>query len=306
MKICITLLAVLGFACLAWADALDDAYAQLKDAQEKKDVDGIKKWAQETSKLARAEAARSKPDDTSEDAWKQRVDFAKQADTLTEYALATAAVQPGVDPNKVVELVDTLLAQNPKSQYLNVCTATYLNALDKQGAGKSLGGADKILAGNPNNEDALFTAANGSLGKSPDKASMYASRLLSVMRTKAKPEGVAEADWDKQKTTMLAYGYYIVGTVAAAGARPAWVDCDKDLRAGLPYISKTAGLLGTTYFYLGLCNYQLSKLTQDRSKLQEAQKFSDQSAAIAGPMQQNASRNAALMKQELGQPVVRR
>jgi len=206
----------------------------------------------------------------------------------------------------VVDLVDALLAQNPKSQYIGLCTSTYLAALDKQAAGKSLDGAAKILAGNPNNEDALFALANGNAAKAPDKTLGYANRLITVMRSKAKPEGVSEADWDKQKTTMLAYGYYFVGTIQGSGARPAFVDCDKNLRAGLPYITKTPSLLGATYFYLGLCNYQISKLTNDRSKLQEAQKFSEQSAAIAGPMQQNASRNAALMKQELGAPVVRR
>jgi hypothetical protein len=302
VKISITLLAVLACAGLTWADDLDDAYTQLKDAQSKKDADGIKKWAAETSKAARAESARKKPDDASEDAWKQRIDFAKQVDTLTEYALATAAIEPGLEPAKVVDLVDTLLAQNAKSQYVPVCTATYLAALEKQGAGKGYAGAEKIAAANPNNDDALFTLATS--GK--DKASSSAARLLTVMRSKTKPEGVSEADFEKDKNTKLAYAYYVTGTTAAAGSRPAWVDCDKDLRAGMPYISKTPGLLGTTYFYLGLCNYQLSKLTNDRSKLQEAQKFSEQSAAISGPMQQNASRNAALMKQELGAPVVRR
>ena len=75
MKICITLLAVLACAGLTWADDLDDAYTQLKDAQSKKDADGIKKWAAETSKAARAEAARKKPDDASEDAWNRVLDF---------------------------------------------------------------------------------------------------------------------------------------------------------------------------------------------------------------------------------------
>jgi hypothetical protein len=309
VKIPITLMAILAFGgltTLAWADDLDDAYAQLKDAQEKRDTDGIKKWAMETSKAARAESSRAKPAEATDDAWKQRVDFAKQVDTLTEYALATAAIQPGLDTSKVVDLVDTLLAQNGKSQYLNVCTAAYLAALEKQGAGKSLDGAAKIVNGAPNNDDALFTLANGNLSKAPDKAITYANRLLNVMRTKTKPEGISEADFDKDKTTKLAYGYYIAGTISAAGARPSFPDCDKNLRAGLPYIGKTPGLLGTTYFYLGLCNYQIAKITNDRAKLQEAQKFSEQSAAMAGPMQANASRNAALMKQELGAPVVRR
>jgi hypothetical protein len=311
VKISITMIAMLGIAMsglasIAWADDLDDAYAQLKDAQDKKDADGVKKWAQATSKAARAEATRAKPAEATDAAWKERVDFAKEADTLSEYALATAAVQPGLDPAKTVELVDALLAQNPKSQYVSNCASAYLAALDKQSPGKSLDGATKIVNGNPNNEDALFALANGFQSKSPDKALTYANKLVTVVRGKAKPEGVSDADWDRQKSIMLAYGYYIAGTISATGARPSYPDCDRNLRSGLPYISKQAGLAGTTYFYLGLCNYQLSKLTQDRSKLQEAQKFSEQSSAMAGPMQQQAARNAQVMKQELGAPVVRR
>jgi hypothetical protein len=175
VKICTTSIALLGIALLglssiARADDLDDAYAQLKDAQEKKDADAVKKWAQETSKLARAEAARAKPAEATDAAWKERVDFAKQLDTLSEYALATTATQPGIDSAKTVELVDTLLAQNPKSQYVSNCAAAYLKALDAQSPGKSLDGATKIINGNPNNEDALFTLANGYQQKSPDKA----------------------------------------------------------------------------------------------------------------------------------------
>jgi hypothetical protein len=185
-------------------------------------------------------------------------------------------------------------------------SGAYLAALEKQSPAKAPDGASKILTGTPDDEDALLTAANGYQGKSPDRALTYANRLVTVMRSKAKPEGVSEADWDRKKSTMLAYGYYIAGVISGSGARPAWVDCDKSLRAGLPYITKQAGLAGNTYFYLGLCNYQISKLTSDRSRLQEAQKFSEQSAAIAGPMQQQAVRNAAVMKQEMGAPVTRR
>jgi hypothetical protein len=306
VKTSILVIAMLGLASFTWADDLDDAYAQMKDAQEKKDADAVKKWAGEVSKAARAEAARAKPADTTDAAWKERVDFAKEADTLSEYDLATTAAQPGLAPAKTVELVDALLAQNPKTQYIGACASAYLAALDKQSPGKSLDGAAKIINGNPNNEDALFALVSGYQSKAPDKALTYANRLVQVVRAKAKPEGMSDGDWDKQKSYLLASGYYYAGILSATGARPSFPDCDKDLRAGLPYITKQAGMAGTAYYYLGFCNYNLSKLTQDRAKLQEAQKFSEQSAAIAGPMQTQASRNAQVMKQELGQPVVRR
>ena len=47
---------------------------------------------------------------------------------------------------------------------------------------------------------------------------------------------------------------------------------------------------------------EIGKLTGDRTKIQEGQKYSEQSAAIAGPFQQRASQNAAAMKTELAAP----
>ena len=69
--------------------------------------------------------------------WKQRVEYGKEVIAYTEYALSYMATQ---DPAKTVELVDTLLAQNPKSKYLDVCAPAYLAALGKIGAAKQIEG----------------------------------------------------------------------------------------------------------------------------------------------------------------------
>src|SRR5215469_1391188 len=202
-----------------------------------------------------------------------------------------------VVPAKTVELVDTLLEINPKSMYLNECASFYIAALGKEGSKKQLEGAQKIVGAVPNNEDALYTLA--AVGQNPT----YAGRLVNVLKTKAKPEGMADADWNRKKDMMLGQGYYVMGSQACG--KSTWTDCDRNLRAALPYVGKEPSVAGPTYFFLGLANYNLSKLTNDRVKLQEAEKFSEQSAAIAGPMQQQAMRNVAAMKQELAAPVRR-
>ena len=300
MKTCIVI-AALGLAGLAWADELDDTYQQLKEAQEKKDVDAVKKLAAETSKLARAEAVRARPSTTDAEHWKERVEYAKQVDAFTEYALSFTAIQRGMDPAKTVELVDALLDQNPKSQYVSQCAGVYLAALGKAGgADKQLAGATKIVTANPNNEDALFTLTEGNVQKSPDRALQFANRLVTVMRSKAKPEGVSDEDWNTKKNTMLGHGYYVAGAIS--GNKQLWPDTDRNIRAALPFIGREPAILGPAYFYLGLADYQLGKLTSDRTKIQDGLKYSEESAKIAGPMQTQASRNAALIKQELGRP----
>lgn len=298
MRFWISTLTVLVLAGGLMANDLDDHYTQLKDAQAKKDPDAVKKLAVETEKLARTESALPQPADASAAAdWKQRMQFAKEVQLFAEYSLATTAL---ADPDRAPDLVDTLIEMNPKSQYLPLCASGYLLALAKQGPEKELAGAQKILAADPANEDALYSLASGYQSSAPDRAGGYATRLIAAMKGKAKPEGVSEADWEKKKSAMLGSGYYIAGTSACA--KSSWVDCDRDLRAALPYVGKEPRTLGITDFYLGLANYQIGKLTGDRTKISEGEKYSEQSAAIPGPMQQRAATNAQAMKAELTAP----
>jgi hypothetical protein len=304
VKTWIVPIALLSLTGLVRADELDDGFAALKEAvTAKKDAETIKKLAVSTSALARKAATATKPADVEADSWKQRLGFAKDVDTYSEYALAFAAIQPATDAAKVVDLVDTLIAQNSKSKYMELVPNAYLSALGKEGGGqKLLDGAAKVNAFSPENEDALLILADGNLQRSPDRALTYANKLATVMRTKAKPEGVAEAAWEARKGTMLGHAYYDAGIVA--GQKQIWVDCDRDFKAALPFIGKEPSMAGVAYFYLGLCNYQYGRLTQDRTRIQAGQKYSEQSAAIPGPMQAQANQNAVAMKRELGAPVV--
>jgi hypothetical protein len=295
-------LLILGLALAGglFANDLDDHYTQLKDAQAKKDPDAVLKLAVESSKLAKTEAATVQPAAAGEVAdWKQRVDFAKQVDKFAEYSLASVAI--GLpDQAKVEALVNALIEMNPKSEYLTMCSSSYLAAFAKT-PDKQLAAAQKLLTANASNDDALDVLAVGYSGSSPDRANGYAVRLLTVMKGKTKaPEGVSDAEWERQKSAKLGDGYYISGTTSCA--KSAWIDCDRNLRTALPYIYKDPRSLGITYFYLGLANYQLGKVTGDRSKIQEGEKFSEQSAAIAGPMQQRAAANVQAMKAELAAP----
>jgi hypothetical protein len=305
MRIWIATLAILSVAGFVRADELNDSYAELKAAEAKKDPDAVMKLSADVSKLARAEEALPKPTEASAvDAWKQRQEYGKQVDLFSEYALSTTAIA-STDAGKTVALVDQLIHQNPKSQYLGSCARAYIEALGKERPKQKLEGAKAILAASPNNEDALYALAAGyqSSNATAEQAGAYAMRLVNSLKSKAKPEGVSEADWERSKNSMLGQGYYIAG--ATACVRSTWTDCDRDLRAALPFLGKEYAVLGPAYFYLGLSNYQLGKLTGDRSKIMEGQKYSEQSAAIAGPMQTQAARNVAAIKQELAAPVRR-
>jgi tetratricopeptide (TPR) repeat protein len=219
------------------------------------------------------------PSDAAEvDNWKQRVEYGKDVVAYTENALAYMATQ--VEGAKTIDLVDTLLAQNPKSKSLDLCAQAYLTALGKSGgAAKQLEGMAKIAAGRPDNEVALAALTQGLANKSPDRALAYANKLVAL-----KGAGVAT-------------GYYYAGVIY--GNKSAWIDCDKNLRGALPLIHDNTRL-GAIYFYLGLANYQLGKMTMDKPRIQLALKYSQQSAAIAGPYKDPAYHNVLAIQTELG------
>ncbi len=280
------------------ADDLEDSYTKLKDAVAKKDADAVKSEGAATFKLAQALVNAPEPKEADQvPDWKQRVNYGKEVSTYTEYALAATAAQiAGTDGAKTVELVDALLAQNPKSPYLDTCTPAYLAALGKSGTAKQLDGMTRIVAGRPDNEVALAALTQGLANKSPDRALNYANKLVSVLKTKPKPEGVSEADWERTKSTGLATGHYIAGAIY--GGKSAWLDCDRELKAALPLI-KDNTRLGVVYFYLGLANYQLAKITMDRPRMQTALTYSKQAAAIPGPMKDQAYHNQLAIQNEL-------
>jgi hypothetical protein len=297
VKTRIAAIGLIVFGGTMWAAPdLNDSFNSLKAAVEAKDVGKVKTLATQTSQEARKVAAEAQPSDAKAvDDWKARIEFAKGADKYSEYALSTAATEAS-DPNVTIELVNQLLVQNPKSQYLDECASVYLTALSKESPEKALAGATKIAAAVPDNEDALLIMASSNNAGA-------ANRLVNAVRAKKKPEGVSEADWDKRKNYMLGQGLFYSGVGQCSAKNPGWVDCDRDLRAALPLIAPQQ--TGAAYFYLGLANYQLGKLTQDRSKIQQGIKYSDQAAGMPGPMQAQAARNSQGMKADLAAPTGR-
>jgi hypothetical protein len=66
----------------------------------------------------------------------------------------------------------------------------------------------------------------------------------------------------------------------------------------LPLIQGTPSIYGAAVFELGVVNYQIGKMTLNKGQIAEAAKYSEQAAALPGPWQDQAKRNAQLMLAE--------
>lgn len=276
------------------------AHGCLKAAEAKKEPDAIKKWAVLTSESARKVAQSKKPEDEDEEEeWKRRVDFAKQLDVYTEYSLYAAALQV-TDPRKKIELVETLEQRNPESQYLPQARGQYFLALRQTGdVAKAVEVAEKVLETDQTNEDMLLVAADYYLNqkKDQDKALQYASKLVEVMESRPKPEGMSAEDWEKSKNQKLGYGHWLMGIIyGAQGKHP---QADKHLREALPAlkdIERNEQLLAAAYFYLGVANFRLGDAGGENSRIIDALKFSQACAAIKGPYQAQAQKNISAIQ----------
>ena len=288
-------LVVAGVAVAAAQD-VDTDYQNLQDAVAKKDVETIKKLAAETSALARQEIA--KPGDTSDpDAAKKRLDDLHAIDTYTEYALYATAAQS--EAPVMVDLIATLEKQNPKSKYLDLGYGPYLAALAKTGATAKIPEiAEKALANFPENPYLLDPLArNAASHGQNDRTIAYSTRLIALWNSHPKPpEGVSEAEWNRERDATLGPSYYMAGLAYAATSR--WVDADKNLRAALPYAKGNTTMYANALFQLGIANYQYGKMTMSKARVLEGAKFSEQCAAIQSSVTQQAWHNAQAMKNE--------
>ncbi|MBV8549724.1 MAG: hypothetical protein JOY54_00365 [Acidobacteriaceae bacterium] len=273
-------------------DSTEAAYNNLKAAEAKNDPDGVMKWSAETSKLTRKEAASPTAD-------KARVDYAKQVDTYTEYSVYAMSLKT-TDPAKIVVLVSSLEQRNPQSPYLSKAYGRYLNALRQTGQGDKAGTeAEQELQRDPSNEDVLLFAADYNREKKDlAKTLTYSQKLIEVMQTKPKPEEVSDADWEKKKQTMMGVAYWMQGI--SYNGQQQYGQADKALRQALPLVKGDDQLLPVVLFQLGVADFELGKTSKNRAMLQDALKFSQQSAAMKSPVQTDAANNVKTISRALG------
>ena len=292
----ITILFLAGPAA-AFAGDLNENYQSLQEAVAKKDPVLVKKLVQEICPQLDEELAAPAPEAQAEkEAWKTHQEWAKGVQTYTEYALFATAL--GTQPEVTVDLISALEQENPKSKYLDQAYAAYLYALNQTGAAAKIPAiAEKALPNFPENEDLLLVLTENAVSrKQSDRALTYANRLVAALSRHGAPEGMPAADWERKRSTGLARGYWLAGVIS--GEKSLYAAADRNLRAALPMVQGNASLTGPALFYLGVANYNIGKMTNNKAKVLEGAKFSDQAALIAGPYQDQAWRNAALIKRE--------
>jgi tetratricopeptide (TPR) repeat protein len=272
------------------------AHTCLKAALEtKRDPDLVLKWAVLTSDIARKITQTPKPssEDEVED-WKARVDFAKQVDIYTEYALYAMALQTP-DPAKKILLGEALEKRNPESQYITQVAEPLFLAYARTGDNaKAVALAERTIAKDQTNAEMLLAVADSyRTRKQADKVAELTNKAIGISASKPKPDGVSDADWTTWRTQIAGRANYVMGITYASLEK--WPQADKSLRAALPGVGGSPDMKAETLFYLGLANYRLAE-AGSTERARDALRFSEQCAAIPGRLQGPARNNVKAIR----------
>lgn len=283
------------------ADDIDASYNNLKSAEAKKDADAIMKWSAHTSQIAKKVVKSPKREGEDAEEWKQAVDYARQVDTYTEYALYLAALQLP-DPQKAMLLSDTLEKRNPDSLYIAQLMEKYaVSARQGNALPKAIEFGERAYARNQFNPDMLLAMSDYSMQKQQfDKALTYSTKAVEVISSQPKPEALAAADWENKKASIIGLGNWISGVTLSTQNKYALAD--KALRAALPYIKDNEQLMAGALFHLGLVNYKMGQTSKNKTQIADAIKFSQQCSAINSPFQAQAQKNVKVIKTEFKIP----
>lgn len=287
---------VLETAEMVWASSpdMDSAYYALKAAVEKNDVEQTKKWSARTFEQSHKITAGAKPPANDDD--KHQLEYAKEVGEYSGYGLYVVALK--AQPKEEIDLIDTLIKQDPKSQYLSEVANSYFAALTKAGESAKICPAADRMAVDKNAEAMLQAADCAWRGNKASSVLSYAGRASEAINTRPKREGVSDADWATEKATLQGMAQFYTGVGNAMEMR--WGPANRALKAALGSLKGNQAYYGVALFDLGLANYQMGKPVGDKAQMREGLKYFQESAGIAGPMQDQASRNAKLVQAELG------
>ena len=277
------------------------AYAGLQAAVGKADNDTIIQWATATAEACKKAAAAPEPKDEEEvERWKYKTSFSKpdQAPKRAEYEVFSAMARTQ-DPAARIKALDALTALNPKSEYLAQGPSYYFTSYRQLNQNdKALAFATQAAANNTADEDMLLLLTNTAFEKKDQAGTVkYADQLSALLRSKPLPAGADAAAWEKKKGITLGAGLWLKGMSHAVQSQ--WKETDAALREAAPLLQGNIDLLSHALFNIGLANYKLGNLS-------EALKFTQECAALKGPKQAEAAKNAVVIRQQAGAPAAKK
>jgi tetratricopeptide (TPR) repeat protein len=271
-------------------DETEAALQCLKASEAKHNLEAIKKYSELASKLAVKMQATPQPKEAEQvETWKQEVDYARQVDIYCEYSLYRVFLESR-DPKLTVEFGELLPARYPTGQYAGKLDDIMFLAYRQAGqSDKAIALAERVLTKNQNSEEMLLVVADNYMQnkKESEKVHGYCARLVELMNSKPKPEGVADDAWTTRKNLIIGQAHYMNGKLYFNENK--FPQADTELTAALPLIESNAAAKGESLYLLGFSNYNMKKM-------QEAANYFKACSQVKSDYQAKAAKNLQVIK----------
>jgi tetratricopeptide (TPR) repeat protein len=255
-------------------DNFSNAVNMVRAANEKGDTDHLFAAGEKASGILQRFKAQPPPEGTRPEAWKaqqqQKLEPIKDNQDYIEQSLMNAAYQQK-DPAKKAALLVRFANQFPDSsnagQALGAAAVTYQQAQNRP---KMLETANSALAKDPDNIGILLLLADdySEKGEQLDKAEAYAKKAASLCDTAKKPEGVSDADWQKQINLQKGLAFSALGQIdLQKKLNPAAVE---SLTKAAPLLKSNAAVYARNQYRLGFAYLNVKKTVEAKQAFTDA------------------------------------
>ena len=255
-------------------DNFQNAMNLVHAAAEKGDVDKMFAYGEKASGIVQRFKAAPAPEGVTEDTWKERKTqtLADSKDNITyvEQLLFNGAYQVQ-NVNKRAGLLVKFGQLFPDSQYasqaLGVAAASYQQT---QNTAKMLEVANGLLAKDPNNIGMLILLSDyySEKGEQLEKAEGQAKKVVSLIDSATKPEGVTDEQWKAQNALQKGLALSALGQIDIQKRDNA--TAVTNLRAAAPLLKTDAGSYARNQYRLGFALLNLKKVPEAKAALTEA------------------------------------
>jgi tetratricopeptide (TPR) repeat protein len=255
-------------------DNFSNAVNMVRAANEKSDIDRLFAAGEKASGILQRFKAQPAPAGPSADAWKaqqqQKLESVKDNQDYIEQSLMNAAYQQKDANRKAALLVRfaNLFPDSPNAgQALGAAAVTYQQA---QNRAKMVETANHALEKDPDNLGILLLLADdySEKGEQLDKAESYAKKAASLCDTAKKPEGVSDADWQKQINLQKGLAFSALGQIdLQKKLNPAAVE---SLTKAAPLLKSNGSVYARNQYRLGFAYLNLKKIPEAKQAFTEA------------------------------------
>ena len=255
-------------------DNFSNAVNMVRAANELGDTNRLFAAGEKAAGILQRFKAQPPPADTPPEAWKsqqqQKLEQVKDNQDYIEQSLMNAAFHQKDAMAKATLLVRDakLFPDSPNSmQALDNAAVLYQQAQNRP---KMLETANGVLAKDPNNLGMLLLLADdySEKGDNLDKAEDYAKKAAALCDSAKKPEGVSDADWQKQITLQKGLALSALGQIdLERKANPAAVD---HLTKAAPLLKGNNAVYARNQYRLGFAYLNLKKSAEAKQAFTDA------------------------------------